>query len=157
MGVCSRWVHHMKLIIKTNTNIQSWELCVQWSKLTFISTNKAYNSKLRGINYIWCKIDFCYSCVLVEVKPNMFFFLFFLPPSGSDHSPRAVQVHPGRGQQGAGGHSGHPGWGAEDRPEQRHQAERSKPLHHHHTWEHRQQMGKGGLQPVLSNQILIKS
>ncbi|KAF3847163.1 hypothetical protein F7725_020191 [Dissostichus mawsoni] len=47
-------------------------------------------------------------------------------------SPRAVQVHPGGGQQGAGGHPGHPGGGAEDRPEQRHQAERCQPLHHHH-------------------------
>lgn len=69
----------------------------------------------------------------------------FLLLSGSDHSPRAVQVHPARGQQGARGYPVHPVRGAEDRPEQRHQAEQRKPVHLHHTWEHQQQVGTGEL------------
>lgn len=67
----------------------------------------------------------------------------FLSSSGSDCSPRAVQIHPGRCPEGAGGHSGDPHGSEAHRRQQRHQADRREPLHHHHTRQHRQQVGQG--------------
>lgn len=130
-------------------NIEEIQVSGNWEVKWWINKCSIWNIQ-RKVQH-WAKETF--QCLLFKAtelrlshkngKPSK--RVSFLLLSGSDHSPRAVQVHPARGQQGARGYPVHPVRGAEDRPEQRHQAEQRKPVHLHHTWEHQQQVGTGEL------------